>query len=469
MELSWSCLLAMVVLASIKGMMSESKKLDLAKLKYLEYPRRTEDEAAVLEWGHSAIISALDASVAYFGPQTSQAALLEVECQPILASPINGVFAGGGGGLEEDEDGNLKAVIKPLDNADDVHGNMVVMTNTGGLTGLEMAKIAKKSRAAALLVVNIDEDRPDDIYRLEVGPDSNGVDDIDIPVVMISMNSANVLTSATVEPGMDPEDIVNHGMPERVRLYAGDDRPFFEDVEPIDPTLYLIHNLLSEEECDNLVEAAKPLVTPVKKDDFLQYTYSAKDFVHVDRVLLWQGMLQTPARKSIEERIEQVTGFPSNHFSDFVIDRLQPGSSWDQHLDAPHPSMPPPLATITIFLTDDSGPMLYPKCPTPVQVNCRKGLAVVHHNRNDRHGGMDSKTRIQLDPKTLHALRGPKDGPIYVARKFVFAEPITTARKLALPVFALPFGGKLPGPIVQLHEMLVEQVGMETGDFFLTR
>ena len=33
---------------------------------------RTSEEAAVIEWGHSAIISALDGAVAAFGPQTSQ-------------------------------------------------------------------------------------------------------------------------------------------------------------------------------------------------------------------------------------------------------------------------------------------------------------------------------------------------------------------------------------------------------------
>ena len=58
------------------------------------FPKRTEEEAAVFEWGNSAIISALDASVAMFGPQTSQAALLEVECKPVLAAPVNGIIKG---------------------------------------------------------------------------------------------------------------------------------------------------------------------------------------------------------------------------------------------------------------------------------------------------------------------------------------------------------------------------------------
>jgi hypothetical protein len=198
------------------------KQKNLADLDYRVYPRRTEEEAAVLEWGHSAIISALDASVANFGPQTAQAALLEVECMPILALPLNGV-----GDRKSDDPESDEAPIRALDNADLVHGNMVVMTNNGGLSGVGMAKVAKLSGAAALLVVNIDEERPDDIFRLTV-LEGEDVEEIDIPVVMISLNSANVLTTATVTSDMDASQIVNHGMPERVRLYSGGDRPFFD-------------------------------------------------------------------------------------------------------------------------------------------------------------------------------------------------------------------------------------------------
>jgi PA domain len=457
---------------------SDRRKMNLDELEYVEYPRRTEDEAAVLEWGHSAIISALDASVAHFGPQTSQAALLEVECMPILASPLNGVREGESLEEEEEEEEedtsqeeanageesgskpSKKEIIRPLDNADEVNGNMVVMTNTGKISGLRMAKIAKASGAAALLIVNIDDKRPDDIYRLRVPEDEEGAQDIDIPVVMISMNSANVLTSATVTANMAAEDIVNHGMPERVRLYAGGDRPFFEDVEPADPTLYLIHNLLTEEECDILIAAAEPRIVPVGKDDILQMTLSAKDVEGVQRVMLWQGLLQTPAKKAIEERIEQVTGFPSTHYSDFVIDKLEPGGRWKAHYDVKE-GMVPPTASITVFLSSDGGPLVYPMSKDPVKILARKGVAVVHHNTNDRH---------QLDQNTLHALLPSNgEGPVYVARKYVYPIPVAMARRLALPVFAAPFGGKLPDVVVMVHDALVEKFGAEQGSLYFDK
>lgn len=205
------------------------------------FPKRTQDEAAVLEWGHSAIITALDAAVARFGPQTAQAALMEVEATPVLAEPINGVKMVDS--EEEEGEGEREAAaaaadseaaatknptkrkamqverpVAAFDNADEVHGNLVVMTNRNRLTGVEMARIAQNSGAAALVVVNVDdEDRPEEIYRL---PLDDGHEGITIPTVMISLNSANALTTATVTPEMKPSDIVNNGMPDRVRLYG---------------------------------------------------------------------------------------------------------------------------------------------------------------------------------------------------------------------------------------------------------
>ena len=435
-----------------------AEQKSLQDLEYRVFPRRAEAEAAVLEWGHSAVISALDASVAVFGPQTTQAALLEVEAAPVLASPVNG--------LSESDKEALKAgeplKLPPLDNEDEVVGNLVVMTNAGGLTGVQMAQIAQKSGAAALLVVNVDDKRPDDIYRL---PATAGADEIDIPVVMISTNSANVLTTATVEPEMKRSQIVNNGMPDRVRLYAGGDRPFFEDVESSQPTVYLIHDLLTSAECDALIAQAEPRLEPFVQDDVLQHSTGAAQSNKVDRVTLWQGLLQFPAQKTIEERIEQVTAFPANHFSDFVVDRFQAGSYVQPSYDI-FDNRLVPVASISIFLSDaptnGGGEIVYPSTASddPVKVVPRKGLAVVHHNTDERG---------QFDTSSQHAVLPLKDGPYYIAHKYIYMEPISYARRLALPALALPFGGKLPGVVLQLHEYMVGQFGAETGEDYFNK
>jgi hypothetical protein len=258
---------------------------------------------------------------------------------------------------------------------------------------------------------------------------------------------------------MDASQIVNHGMPERVRLYSGGDRPFFEDVEPASPTLYLIHNLLTEEEADDLVRAAQSKVSPVEKEDTLQLSHEVENFPGVKRTMVWQGMLQTSARKAIEERIEQVTGFPAVHYSDFVVDRLDSGAHWKPHYDT-HPYLIP-MATITVYLTENGGPIVYPSSREPVKVLPRKGMAIVHHNTDEKHS---------MDYSTVHAMLPPQDdGPVYVARKYIFTTPVTTARRVALPLFALPFGGKLPGIVVALHDFLIEQFGMEQGSFYFDK
>jgi hypothetical protein len=201
------------------------------------YPVRSQEEAAVIEWGHSAIISALDAAVAHFGPQTTQAALLEVETKPILAEPLDGTWKDQEEWVKNQTADGKSAQVRLLDNADAIHGNVAVMTDVAltrhnndtnpndvhhGLTGLDLAIMAQASGAAALLIVHIDETRPDDMYRLAIPAGREAeASKIDIPVAVISLASANVLTTATVTETSKQEDVINNGMPDRyVRTFV---------------------------------------------------------------------------------------------------------------------------------------------------------------------------------------------------------------------------------------------------------
>jgi hypothetical protein len=388
-------------------------------------------------------VSALDVSVAHFGPQTSQAALLEVETQPVLAEPLTGV------------DKETKEPVEILANADEVHGNMVVMTNQANITGLKMAKIAKKSGAAALIVVNVDNKHPDDIYRLPV-PEGESPDGIDIPVVMISFNSANVLTTATVTSDMHKDDIVNNGMPDRVRLYAGGDRPYFEDIEPQKPTVYLIHNLLSPEECDTMIKRAEKSLKPVTEDSLLELSWDTDKLRKIQRTTLWQGMWQLPAAKAIEEKIEQVTGFSAVHYTDFTVDKYEKGSFRQPHYDV-FPNVIS-MATITVFLTDGEEPsVVYPNAKEPIRIRPKKGMAIVHHNVKDQ--------RNELDYDTIHAMM-PATGTAYIAQKHILLEPVSYARRIALPAFC--FVG-LSWLMKMVHDKLVEQFGAEQGATYFNK
>ena len=449
------------------------------KLDYKVFPMRKNDEAAVVEWGNSAIISALDGAVASFGPQTSLGAFFEVETAPVLASPING-RGDKKDILNEKEDtfGLHVPYPGPLDNEDEVHGNMVVMTNDrSNMSAVAMARVAKESGAAALMIVNVDQKNPDAIYSLEAETEDEAKyaeEHIDIPVLMVSLASGNLITTATYEEGMAEEDVVNNGMPERVRLYGAGDRPFFEDAVSQDPVLYLIHNLLSVEECQMLISMAKGKYEIVDDtiSNLLENTVAEKDrkprATNVEKVTLWKGqLLGGHAGKQIDERIEQVTGYPQDQYSDWQISKYEKGSQHEMHYDF-HPIYSP-VATITIFLNDlegadSGGELVYPKAGKnkhPIMVKPKEGLAVVHHN-TDFEGNFD-----------YHTLYGEKsllkDEVKYIARKFVYAAPMPPSKRIALPILAAPNGGKLPRWVITLYNYLVVKFGLESGNMYFDK
>ena len=244
----------------------------------------------------SAIINALDGVVATFGPQTSDGATFEVETTPILAKPIDGLGTKQRSNDEDEYPGKL-------DNADEVDGNMVIMTDVAGFSGVTMARIAKESGAAALMVVNTDKEGDGDfIYSLEPENEEEkryAEEHIDIPVIMVSLQAGNIITTALATDDMDPA-IVNSGgaLPERVRLYAGGDRPFFEDAVSKSPVVYLIHNLLSDEECEVLLRSAENKYERVDDtlgtSNYLESSMASEKqgvptAIDVDQAMLWKG------------------------------------------------------------------------------------------------------------------------------------------------------------------------------------
>jgi len=183
--------------AAFSASISQFSKLpELQAIKYREYPRRSQDEAAIVEWGHSAIIHAFDVTVADFGPQTSQNALMEIETKPVAGLPIDGL----------DEMGN---VVDKLTN--DVFGNVVVMTRkpNAKVTGSQLALAAQKAGAAAVLIVYLDPSNPEETGKLLKDEFSDAVD---IPTASMSYNSAHVLTN--IETTGKPIDLVKGTMPE---------------------------------------------------------------------------------------------------------------------------------------------------------------------------------------------------------------------------------------------------------------
>lgn len=188
--------------------------------------------------------------------------------------------------------------------------------------------------------------------------------------------------------------------------------------------------------------------------------------------MLWQGIWQSAARKAIEERIEQATGFPGDHLTDFVVYRLDKGATWKPHYDQLD-SLPGglPIASITIFLSDvpseqiamSASSIVYPSAKGgPVQVRPQKGLAIIHHNWNERQ---------EFESNSVHALlEHTDDQPIYIARKYVVASPLPHSRRILLPFVSwMMGGGQLPLIISMLYEKFLDQFGQEAGDFYFEK
>jgi hypothetical protein len=576
------------------------RQIQEAQLHYRTFPQRHREEAVVIEWGNSAIISAIDASVAYFGPQTSHAALLEVETAPLLADPIDGVVRQKSDAnrtdrddFNDEEDIDEDAPIRLVTvftNADAIHGNVAVVTDaavtellqkninnttTTPITCLDLAMIAQNSKAAALIIVHINEDRPDDAPRctIPIGREEEA-SRIDIPVVTISLASIDVFTSATITEDTKPEDVINHGMPERyvvasfffgfrfvdslftfyfpndgsndfncihslihsllsrIRLYAGGERPFFEDIGSIEPMVYMIHNLLTLEECNTLITDAQQqtfqsisTTTTISSSSssssssrnsnthtppanpLLEYMTDTTPYVNVDRTVLQYGFFQSIGMKAIEERIEQVTGFPVLQYSDWIIDRLSVNSTVHPHYDNTYvPSHLIPHATITVFLNDfdgvqlEGGQLIYPSIGTggvdanggsitakntdPIQIRPTQGLAVVHHNINEKqvleyhslHAMLPvtTKRRTENDHSNNDDMNDDSTSStttpsyLYIARKYILPVPISKIRRYTFPMYLLLFGQHsfIQQQLTTCFYICIQQFGVDQGNMY---
>jgi len=250
-------------------------------------------------------------------------------------------------------------------------------------------------------------------------------------------------------------------------LYSAGDRPFFEDAISQNPVLYLIHNLLNDEECKMLMDTAKGKYEKVDDtiSNLLENTVAENDrkarAFGIEKAMLWKGQINGHAGKQIDERIEQVTGYPQDQFGDWQISKFEKGSKHEMHYDF-HPIYAP-VATITVFLNDlegdgSGGEMVYPKAgndKSPIMVSPKKGLAVVHHN-TDFEGSFDYTSLYGEKPLLNDEVK-------YIARKFVYAGPLPPSKRLVLPVLAAPTGGKLPRWVITLHDYFLVKFGLEQG------
>jgi len=377
--------------------------------------------------------------------------------------------------LRKDKEGN--PFPGKLENADDVQGNMVIMTNEAELSGVTMARIAKESGAVALLVVNTDEYYLEDIYPLVPMSEAEyqyARDHIDIPVCMTSITSANILTNVNNENG-------NIGMPDMIRLYNAEERPFFEEITRQDPTLYLIHQLLTENECDFIIQNVEKKLTPLDdtKSNYLEHIIPAHDgnkrAVNVETAWIWRGFFNSHHGSQIDLKLEQITGYPRSQFSDWQIFKFSNRSYYDIRYDT-HP-LHEPAVTISVFLVNlpegVGGEQIYPyvRNGNPVKIIPHKGMAVVHHNIViDEDNGNSSHDKFALyGDSVLNSVEN--DASVkYIARRYIYQSSLPlSSRKLVLPFISLLNGGVLPQWVVIIYETFLKKFGFSNGEEYFEK
>ena len=287
-------------------------------------------------------------------------------------------------------------------------------------------------------------------------------------------------------------------------MYAGGERPFFEDIETAEPTVYMIHNLLTLVECQTMIEQAQQQTfRPVPSSSsssrqsanpLIEYMTDTTPYRNVDRTVLHPGFFQSLLMKAVDERIEQVTGFPIHHYSEWIIDRLTINSTYHPHYDNTYlPNELVPHATITVFLNDvsefsdtvEGGQLVYPTIggkttknmhgsTDPIRIQPTQGLGVVHHNTNEKQ---------LLETYSLHGLlpltyqhnhddhRHDNKVPyLYMARKYILPIPISKVRRYTIPVYLTVFGHHSDGLVMKVLQewyiLCVQQFGIETGNLY---
>lgn len=184
------------------------------------------------------------------------------------------------------------------------------------------------------------------------------------------------------------------------------------------PRLYLVHNFLSDEECDLLVNQAKNRIeasTVVDRD-------SGKTYTHPGRTS--SGMFfqraETELIHTIEHRIFELTSIPAENGEGIQVLNYKPDQFYKPHYDFFDPALSGSgvhlarggqrVATVLMYLNhvESGGETALPNIG--VQVMPQKGTAFLFFNCMPN--GMP-------DPETLHSSESVRTGEKWVATKWI--------------------------------------------------
>lgn len=385
------------------------------------------DDAALLEWGSSAIIHNADGVVvrarssmqscsrahpqARFGPSAAHPEFqLGVEAELVTANPRQG--------------------CKPLINARLAATQIVVMVQ-GKCTFGEKARNAADAGAVALLVVNSERRSPDRAFAMSAGAKGETAPSSDderareaelasLPSVMISYAAGQQLREHA---------------PPRMRLFAGGGRPFIESVTDAAPVVYLVHNAILESEAQSALAKLEPYLAPTAAD------------ANVHRAHRVLGALRGSELSAFYDRLASIVGYPVEHLSDPALElrtsSSSPFAAKDErrlsrfNVDLGDDARLQTVMSVHVFLDDlddDESGLYFPRArPAPIRLKTTKNVAAVWYSA--------------LEDGSLDATAAHGEGPIpkhqrsRVLHLRVYNAPRTLARRVVLPLLLLPVAG----------------------------
>lgn len=183
------------------------------------------------------------------------------------------------------------------------------------------------------------------------------------------------------------------------------------------PSLAVIDNLISPEECQQLIAQGEHRLLPsmVRKGavDVVVDTYERSSYTH-----LWRRG-ETDLVAELDKRFCQLMGVPEDHAEGLSITRYLPGQLIRPHRDffvPPHSQLEggPRLATMVIYLNDDfeGGETTFERAGFTVEP--KQGSAVYFEYGNSKG---------QRDKLTLHAGEPPRNGTKWIAVKIIRTYP----------------------------------------------
>mmetsp|Transcript_39489 Transcript_39489/g.79742 ORF Transcript_39489/g.79742 Transcript_39489/m.79742 type:complete len:491 (-) Transcript_39489:3-1475(-) len=419
------------------------------------FPTRTNDDSALLEWGHSAVIHAADAVVARFGLQTAEEEFeLGIEAAPVFGKPTQG--------------------CEPLRNAEEI-GSQMVFLFRGSCDFATKARHAAEAGAVAVVIVNHDHTHPDHAFAMAkpttpeetldetsrdagslsaeelVWSSGTGADwaNPPIPCVMVSWNSGQAIL----------ED-----RPERLRLYPGGGRPFIESVSDDSPVVFIIHNLLTDEECAFLKEVARGRLRSSRdEDEDVRMSRGNGGKVALAKrrfntTVLRKGALKSPMHKAIDEKLFSIINFPPEYYADLQINEFIEGGMHGPHYDSDrYPSLYRERVMTVVYCLDSipegaGGDFMFPKAN--LRVRQQAGMAIVYHNTIEDGS---------LDAKSAHADEELLNGTKWTATQRIYARPIPLAGRTIIPAFISLLGGETPNWMFRYRDWAMEKFGDDTG------